>query len=113
MKNSFKVVVFISLLVISNLALSSTQEGTIDWIDIRENGVVHFSLIGTRTTVVGTCAEANPHFWVIKDENSQAGKYQMSVILAAKLSQNIISITGTGLCTRITDGEDVRNLLIN
>mgnify|MGYP003394628470 CR=1 FL=1 len=47
---------------------------------------------------------------MIKDENSQGGKVQIAALIAAQTARTTIEIAGTGLCVRIDDAEDVRDI---
>lgn len=47
---------------------------------------------------------------MIADENSAAGKTQISMIMAAYMASKPITIIGTGNCTRWRDGEDISGI---
>ena len=53
-----------------------------------------------------SCADGHS-YWMIKDENSIAGKAQLSMLLTAYASGKTISVTGSNTCTRWKDGEDL------
>ncbi|MEE4243956.1 MAG: hypothetical protein V2I33_01015, partial [Kangiellaceae bacterium] len=63
-------------------------------------------------TATGKPACATTGYWMIKDENSPAGKTQISQIIAAKLAGKKIRVVGSNACTRWPDGEDINVLLI-
>jgi len=44
---------------------------------------------------------------MIKDENSNTGKQQLAILLAARASGETITVDGSNTCTRWGDGEDV------
>ncbi len=46
-------------------------------------------------------------YWMIRDENSNSGKQQLSMLLAAHAAQRSISVHGMNTCNRWGDGEDV------
>ncbi len=52
-----------------------------------------------------TCAQYN--YLIIKDERSDAGKAQYAMLMAAWLADKVVTINGTGACTRWGDGEDI------
>ena len=56
------------------------------------------------------CA-ANP-YWIVRDENSNAGKQQYSMILAAHAAGKTVSVTGMNTYIRWRDGEDVNEIKI-
>jgi hypothetical protein len=49
---------------------------------------------------------------MIKNENSVAGKSQISLLLAAQAAGKPVAITGAGTCTRWGDGEDIDVLVV-
>lgn len=51
-------------------------------------------------------------YWIIKDENAEAGKQQYSMVLAAFTSGKTIKISGSNTCTRWRDGEDVNEIML-
>jgi len=52
------------------------------------------------------CAAATTYY-VVKDENSQAGKSQFAQMLSAQTTGKSIFIQGLGTCTRFSDAEDI------
>jgi hypothetical protein len=61
-------------------------------------------MLGTAT---GRPSCATVPYWIIKDENSNAGKKLFALLLLAKATGQTITVTGSGTCTRWFDGEDV------
>lgn len=49
---------------------------------------------------------------MIKDENSATGKRQFALLTAARLTGAVITVSGTGACTRWGNGEDVDGITI-
>lgn len=50
---------------------------------------------------------ATQSYWVIRDENSESGKKQYAMLLAAKASGLRVAINGSNACVRWGDGEDI------
>lgn len=103
---------FFSLLFLDGdaSAFVSSQTGQITSLIIRSSdGLVYFYLSGELS---GHPACATGGYWMVKDENSTAGKRQIAALLAARLSGQIITVSGTGACTRWYDGEDVNGIQI-
>jgi hypothetical protein len=67
--------------------------------------LVWFYLSGTNKTPGPDCAKHA--YYMIKDENSSAGKRQLATLLAAKTSGKEVTVHGDNTCTRWGDGEDV------
>ena len=92
------------------VANAGTVEGTIDTVLVRESdGLTYFMISGTAT---GKPACATNTYWMIRDENSEAGKKQFSMVLAAKMAGATVKVVGANTCTRWVDGEDVLTLYI-
>ncbi len=84
---------------------AGTQTGQVTKIQIRaSDGLVWFNMNGT---AAGHPPCAFYNYWMIKDENSNAGKQQLTQLLAARSSGQAITVTGGGTCTRWPNGEDV------
>lgn len=107
MKN---LVIFL-LLATSVHVSAGTQSGTVNYIIVRANdGLVYFTLKGGAMSGRPACATIG--YWMIKDENSNAGKLQYSMILSAHASGKTVHVTGMNTCTRWGDGEDVNAIRI-
>lgn len=90
---------------------AGTQTGTVGDVRVRATDGLHYFYISGQPSNRASCASGTT-YWMIRDEESQAGKTQMSMIIAAKMAGNTVSIIGTGSCTRWGDGEDVRDVLL-
>jgi hypothetical protein len=95
------------LVGISSSSYAGYQSGKITGLSVRSDGLIWVVLEGTHT---GKPACATGNYWMIKDENSEYGKKQYSMILAAYLSGKIVYIDGDNLCTRWPDGENIKTL---
>ena len=104
-----KKIFFVSLLATSlNCHSAGSQTGIIKYIQVRaSDGLVYFALKGTK---VNSPPCATNHYWMIQDENSEAGKKQFSMLLAAATSGITISVEGTNDCSRWGDGESVNKI---
>ena len=89
--------------------LAGTQQGFVTYLYVRaSDGLVYFYLSGTPKDRPA-CAQ-NTTYWMIRDENSTAGKQQLAQLLTAYASGSTLTIYGADKCIRWPDGEDVDNL---
>jgi hypothetical protein len=99
---------FLALLTGLSATLSSfagTQSGLVTKIYVRaSDGINAVYLSGAPA---GRPACATFPYWIIKDENSTAGKKQLALLVAAQATGKTISIEGAGVCSRWPDGEDI------
>lgn len=96
----------------STTAYAGSQVGTIDFIIARaSDGLTYFGLKGAAKDASPACATQG--YWMIKDENSEAGKKQYAMLLAAQASGRPVIVHGMGTCTRWRDGEDVNSIRLN
>ncbi|MFN3900695.1 MAG: hypothetical protein ACK4GU_11540 [Alishewanella aestuarii] len=97
-------IVFFALSLFQSKA--GTQEGYIDWINVRaSDGLIFFALKDGIKHNSPTCAANN--YWMIRDENSEAGKKQFALLLTAQAAGKKITVVGMNSCQRWGDGEDV------
>lgn len=101
----YKYVVCLLVVMGSAVANAGDQYGKIIQMVARSDGLHFVFLEGAHNAKPG-CA-ANYEYWMIKNENSQAGKTQISMLLAAYAAGKPVSIWGTNTCTRWGDGEDI------
>ncbi len=79
--------------------------GVVNWVMARaSDGLTYVSVTGTAS---GQPSCATHGYWMIADENSEAGKKQYAMLLEAKATGATITIYGTNTCTRWPDGEDI------
>lgn len=91
-----------------SIAAAGTQTGKVLRVDVRaSDGLIYFFLDGTASNRPACATHA---YWMIADENSETGKRQLAMLLAARTSGMTVSVYGAGTCTRWRDGEDVNNL---
>lgn len=99
-----------SLLAAMN-CFSGTATGKVDKVFVRDSdGLTYFTL--KDATVENKPACATNAYWMIKDENSESGKKQYSMILAAQASGKKVQVVGYNTCTRWGDGEDVNVIIV-
>src|SRR5712672_1571144 len=85
---------------------AGTQTGQVTTIRKRaSDGLIYFYLSGVHSGAP-SCAGSHD-YWMIKDENSNTGKQQLAILLAARASGETITVDGSNTCTRWGDGEDV------
>jgi hypothetical protein len=107
----FRLLTALLLTVAPLLSFAGSQTGKVKYITVRwSDGLVYFYLEGSG---FAKPACASQPYWIIKNENSVAGKQQHATLLAAKLSGQTISVDGWNQCTRWVDGEDVDSIRIN
>jgi hypothetical protein len=100
-----RVLVAICLFLASSLAFAGTQSGTVAWIIVRStDGLTYFHLSGGKS---GSPSCATGSYWIIRDENSTAGKHQLALLLSAQASGKKVNVVGRNSCARWGDGEDV------
>lgn len=91
-------------------AIAGSQIGKVSYILVRaSDGLIYFMMTGTPENRP-PCATIN--YWMIKDENSNAGKQQLSLLLSAQAAGRTIRVFGLDSCTRWIDGEDVNFIQI-
>ena len=110
-KKAMKKTIGILLFVLSFNAYPGSQIGTVKYVIVRaSDGLVYFALKEGEFNGRPACARIG--YWMIKNENSNAGKQQYAMILSAHASGKIVSVVGTNTCTRWGDGEDVNTIQI-
>ncbi len=90
-------------------AVAGEQTGKVKELVVRNDGLHYFWLQGEPS---GKPVCARNAYWMIQDENSAAGKSQLSIILSAQAQQKSVRVVGTGSCTRWSDGEDISYISI-
>jgi len=106
-----KKVISVIFLLLSLNANAGSQMGTVDYIIVRaSDGLIYFTLTGGALENRPSCATIG--YWMIKDENSNAGQQQYSMILAAHAAGKTVRVTGSNTCSRWGNGEDVDALQI-
>lgn len=79
--------------------------GKVKYVAARNSdGVISVEIDGT---TAGAPACATHSYFLIKDENSHMGAVQLSMLLTAKASGQVVRVTGSDACTRWPDGEDI------
>lgn len=91
-------------------AVAGSQTGKVKTLLVRDDGLHYFVIEGT-PSAKPACARNT--YWMIRDENSVAGKSQLSLLLTAQASGKPVQIVGNNLCTRWSDGEDVSSVILS
>lgn len=100
-----------ALLVAADAARASSQTGRVETLIVRaSDGLVYVHLEGAVRDGRPACAMHG--YWMIRDENSAAGKRQYALLLVAKATGRRVVIQGSGQCTRWSDGEDINELYL-
>jgi hypothetical protein len=99
------------LLTAMGSATASEVTGTVNTVIQRaSDGLTYVLLNGTATTRPG-CATGTSYY-MLANENSEAGKKQFAMLLLAKASGLRVRINGANQCTRWSDGEDLNELFL-
>lgn len=89
----------------SSVAVAGTISGKISTIIQRStDGLTYVVIDGTAS---GKPACASNTYWMVYDENSDSGKKQFAMLLAAWASGLQVKIVGRNSCLRWPDGEDI------
>ncbi|MFT5594555.1 MAG: hypothetical protein ACI8SR_002946 [Oceanicoccus sp.] len=109
-----KFVGIVTLLMASSFSFGagstpSEQTGTIKSIQALNDGRT-IVFMETARSEKPSCATYP--YWFISNENSAAGKTQISILLAAHAAKRSVTIKGTGTCSRWSDGEDISSVEI-
>lgn len=91
-------------------AHAGSQVGKIKSLTIRaSDGLVYFVLDG-QLNERPACALGS--YWMIRAEDSPAGKRQLATLLTARAMGQPVTVIGFNTCTRWADGEDVNELYL-
>lgn len=91
-------------------AAAGSETGQIMYLRTRaSDNLVYFALNGSAS---GKPACARYAYWMIQDENSATGKRQFAMLMSAMLAGKAVTVSGTGACTRWSDGEDVEEVVL-
>ena len=92
-------------LMVSLPSLAGNQNGgTVTNIFVRAgDGLIYFTLSGVAKVGSPTCATQS--YWIIRNENSNAGKQQYAMVLSAQASGKKLNVAGANTCARWGDGE--------
>ena len=101
-------VVVLSLL--ATPAWCGSQTGQVTQVFVRErDGLVYFTMSGQHDN---RPACATQQYWIVKNENSEAGKRQLALLLAARSTGAVVTVSGSNTCVRWHDGEDADTVSI-
>jgi hypothetical protein len=95
-----------ALLGYSLSSWAGTATGTISNLWVRQSDGLAYVHSSATPTGRPPCAQ-NTAYFMIKDENSVAGKRIFAVLLAAQVSGKRVQITGANTCVPWADGEDI------
>lgn len=101
----------VSALIASVAVSAGTAEGQItNFYQRASDGLIIVYLSGAVSGRPG-CASATT-YWIVKDENSNAGKGHFAVLLAAQMAGRNVRIIGSNSCVRWGDGEDIQYIQV-
>jgi len=90
---------------------SGQVTGVVSSVIARASDGLIFVYVNATPTGRPSCA-AGTAYWMIHDENSEAGKKQYALLLTAKATGATVTIVGMNACTRWGDGEDIDWIVI-
>ena len=103
---------WLTMLLLAGCCVSvhaGSQTGKVTNLLVRaSDGLVYFTIDGPAKVNSPACARVS--YWMIRDENSEVGKKQYAMLLAAQASGREIVVQGMNTCLRWNDGEDVNYL---
>lgn len=98
--------------LMAGLSNAGTQTGLVTEIAVRAaDGLVTFKLSNSAGYTRPACASLTS-YWIIRDENSEAGKRQLALLMMARAEKLPVTVVGSGTCMRWPDGEDVNTLIV-
>lgn len=107
---SASLIVGLVLSTVSAVVLAGEQTGKVTSLLTRDSdGLVYVTLDGAAT---GKPACARNGYWMVKNEISESGKRQYSLLMAAMIAGKTVLISGSNACTRWSDGEDINYILV-
>lgn len=108
---ALKIIIALGMSLLSSLAVAGgRQYGQITTIVVRaSDGLVYVYMSGTLVDRP-SCSKVN--YWMIRDENSAAGKKQLALLMMAQASNRYVLLTGQGDCKRWSDGEDIEEVQV-
>ena len=106
---------FVTLMMLTAFTLpalaASLQTGQVTTIIVRaRDGLIYLYVSGTAT---GHPPCATGGYWMIKDENSNAGKQQLPVLIAAQAANRTVTLTGMNTCARWVNGENIESVFLS
>ncbi|MEL4391894.1 hypothetical protein [Shewanella algae] len=104
--------IFLLLTVWSQGLFAGEQSGKVETLYARASDNLHLVTLYKGNAKSNSPACATSNYWLIKDENSAAGKSQFSQLLSAKMAGKTVFIKGTNTCSRWGDGEDINTIVI-
>ena len=86
-------------------AQASEAVGTVAVLAVRSADGLHYVVVNGSRSVKPACATYE--YFMITDEHSDAGKAQLAMLLSAYMSGKVVHVSGSGICGRWGDGEDI------
>jgi hypothetical protein len=100
----------IGILVATSVQAGSGH-GTITYLIQRASDGLIYVHLSSAPSGRPQCATGS--YFMVRDENSNTGKGQYAMLLAAKISGKSVTIEGMNSCVRWPDGEDINYILIH
>lgn len=97
-------------LTISTLMITQSHasevEGTVKYIKVRASDGLHWIEINGTATPRPACA-SNFRYYAIRQEQTDAGKAQLAMLMSAFLARRKVYLRGAHSCVRWGDAEDI------
>lgn len=106
-----KILILIVLALAANAHAGTAGSGILSDVHFMNNGVVIVYTSGVRADVP-TCASTQPDRFAI-DASTEAGKAQLSGLLAAYVAEKTVRIFGMGSCAAHPDTETINYFVID
>ena len=106
MKKLYLAMLVLSIIAASSQSLAGYQSGQVTQLVVRASDNLHYFYLSGSAEGRPDCAVGHT-YGMIKDETSDVGRTQWSMLLAAYMSGKPVRVTGFGTCDRWRDGEDV------
>jgi hypothetical protein len=104
MKNTLAGLLAAASLLLPFAANAGQSTGQITYLAQRADGLIYVTL---NANITGSPGCATHSYFIIYNENSDAGKRQFAMLVAAKAGALQVRIYGKNTCTRWSDGEDI------
>jgi hypothetical protein len=89
----------------------STQVGTVSRLHVRgTDGLVYFYVAGPRSPMPGCAIQP---YWIVPNESSASAKQQLALLMMAEATGKVVTVVGTGTCSRWPDGESVAEIAVS
>lgn len=100
--------IFLMLALSAGAQANGVVQGTVNMLIQRASDGLIYVIVNGTTSGNPSCATA--HYWVIANENSEAGKKQFAMLMTAYATGGTVLLNGAGTCNRWGDAEDINEV---